>query len=217
MGHFYVIIGFVGLAIVAWLVKRFTAAQSIQPDRDQVAASDSLSALIDRLEALGFYRYVLPEKVAACKREDFTNAFPFTSDSGRVFQVDSEELAEGNVQEFLEEIRPFLAQQCVQIASIRERCEAGEDHTVTVNGITTMVCTAEELEEDTWEPTTRRTFMLVNCMLADTGSDERVYLLYGGNEGQAIFLTPAMFEAIHESDLMPYSELPQPIAEGTYE
>lgn len=41
-----------------------------------------------------------------------------------------------------------------------------------------------------------RAFSMINRLLMQAGSNERIYYLYGGNDMVAVFLTPEMYEAV---------------------
>jgi len=68
---------------------------------------------------------------------------------------------------------------------------------VTVNGQRYGMATAEELQLPPWEIVSAKCFSLVDKLLADAGSQERIYCLYfGGNEQTAVFLTARLEEII---------------------
>ena len=72
--------------------------------------------------------------------------------------------------------------------------------------------TQEELEtEEIWELTTVRAFSMINILLGQAGSSERIYYLYGGNEMVAVFLTPEMYEAISQSPFEDEYEKPHSV------
>ena len=58
---------------------------------------------------------------------------------------------------------------------------------------------------------TTRTAELVNGWLAKAGSQERLHLLSGGEDGVFVLLTPSMHEAIARSGLFAPQEIPAPI------
>ncbi len=62
-----------------------------------------------------------------------------------------------------------------------------------------------------WELTTNRTFALVNTLLQEAGSKERVFRLYSGHDTRAIFLTHEMYEALRPSAVLPQHEMPVPM------
>ena len=89
----------------------------------------AIEALIAELKAADYFIYAVPEKVPALKDEMKLRSYPFPFDSGREFLADAEDLAEGGVAEFLNEIGLFLRRQGVQIskATKDEMHEEGEE------------------------------------------------------------------------------------------
>jgi len=169
-------------------------------------------ALMDRLEQLGFYRYVPAGQVAACKSKDVNASSPFTSESSRVYLADAEDLAEGGVQGFLMELRPFLHRLGVKITAVSQQFDAERDYVVSVNGTSHLIYSAQQAESwESWEQASRQAFTIVNRLLEQAGSAERLYRLYGGNDCQAVLLTPEMYAVIKESGLVDQGEMPESV------
>ena len=59
-----------------------------------------------------------------------------------------------------------------------------------------------------WELATSRTFAIVNLLLREAGSNERIYSLYGGNDLFALFLTENMYDIINKSKFIKETEKP---------
>ncbi|QMV40059.1 hypothetical protein [Cohnella cholangitidis] len=104
-------------------------------------------------------------------------------------------MAEGGVGEFIEALKPFLATQNVQITEVNDDL-VNMDYNVEINGKSYKIYSGDELDKDIWELSTIRAFGIVNKLLEEASSNERVYILYGGNELRAVFLTNEMFKAI---------------------
>jgi hypothetical protein len=157
-----------------------------------------IEALIAELEAKDHFKYAEAEKVPGLKDEMRSHCYPFPYDLGRQFFADAEDLAEGGVANFLNEIGPFLRRQGVQFGEASDQMdEEGDGYWVTVNGQRYRMATAEELDLPPWEIVTANCFSLVDELLIKASSDERVYCLYfGGNEQSAVFLTPQLEEII---------------------
>lgn len=171
-----------------------------------------LGTLLDQLEKLGFYRYATPGQVSELKAEAAKTGYLFGGEGARRdYMADSEDLAEGGVKRFVDEILPLLEELGVRGVTLEE--DFGEEgYLVFVNGIRLVMYTEDEMRNgDIWELTTKRAFALVNDLLEKAGSPERVYQLYGGNDLRAIFLTPEMFEAIRASGALDAKEMPVPI------
>lgn len=76
------------------------------------------------------------------------------------------------------------------------------------------ICILQEesaLGLDYWQVSTDRAFTIINDLLVEVGSDERVYQLYEGNDCHAIFLTAELYEAIITSKALPPDLLPRPV------
>ncbi len=157
----------------------------------------AIEALIAGLEAADFFKYADPQKVPSLKDEMRSHSYPFAFDSGRESFADAEDLAEGGVGKFLNEIGSFLRRQGVQLGQASDEMEKSEGYWVTVNGQKYLMATAEELQLPPWEIVTANCFSLVDKLLTEAGSDERVNCLYfGGNEQIAVFLTTRQNEII---------------------
>ncbi len=159
-------------------------------------------AFVDRLDRLGFFEYVSGTERDAAKR-DLQNIgwAAVYGETGRLFPADAEALAEGGIGEFLREIQPFLASQGVTIKQIEDHF--GEDgYSVSVNGKDHVIYDANELQRDeaqlgwTWGLATVRGFAIVNELLADTESNERLYAVNAGNDLFGFFLTPQLRDAV---------------------
>src|SRR5262249_36097637 len=143
-----------------------------------------IEALIAELEASDYFKYANPQKVPGLKDEMRSNSYPFPFDLGRQFFADAEDLAEGAVAAILSEISSFLRRQGVQFGEARDEMdEEGEGYWVTVNGQRHRMATAEEFNLPPWEIVTANCFSLVDKLLSEAGSTERLNCLYfGGNE-----------------------------------
>ncbi|MCU0492885.1 MAG: hypothetical protein MUD01_14940 [Chloroflexaceae bacterium] len=177
-------------------------------------ASSNAQAFLDRLEAHGYYRYAALAFIPQLKQEArLSGRLLGWQDTGRVYHADSEDLAEGCAWEFLERLCPFLYRLGVPKFVISQVFDNDVDYTVTVNDQTyTILTVAEETHlelNQRWRLGTERTFTIVNDLLEQAGSDERVYQLFDGNDTHAIFLTPQLYYLIKESHLLPDEDCPK--------
>lgn len=175
-------------------------------------AAKNIRGLITRLAKLGFYRYAARERVPQLKAEAAKTGYLYGGEhTRRDYLADSEDLAEGGVKRFLEEMQPFLEELGVRIESIEE--DFGEQsYTVQVNGLRHVIYTEDEFRDgNIWELATKRAFAILNDLLEKAGSEERAYQLYGGNDLRLIFLTPAMYEAIQSTSAVEGKEKPVPV------
>jgi len=194
------------------------------------------ATLVDQLEQLGFYNYTDPQYLEEAKADGsgFYGFYrDFSQETGKQFDIhevtkraylaDSEDLAEGGVLKFLSEVEPFLDTQDVQISSRSDDFNIGGGYSVNVNGVEYAMYSAEELAEDEmrrskvpggiWYYATYRSFAMINHLLEGAGSDERIYLIGGGNDGSAVFLTPEMYRLIGENTAILDRDKPKAVDE----
>jgi hypothetical protein len=74
--------------------------------------------------------------------------------------------------------------------------ESGGYYRITIDSLTQELWNAEMDMDKMWESSMCHTLILVNKLLEDAHATERMYGLYGGNDGQAAFLTPDQFALI---------------------
>jgi hypothetical protein len=204
--------------IVGW----FKEGMQYTPSADEEFLYDEF---LSGLERYGYLEYVTDEEMDMVKKQMVQQSWPFFDEnSGRQYHADAENLAEKGVAEFLEKIRPFLENQEVQLKSIEEYFD--EEYRITVNGKETTIWSREEEDEDygrdgtprrpglTWGLSTVRTFSLVNELLEEAGSKERLYAVSGGNDLDAFFLTPELADFIGRSPQVVVEDRPYiPVAQ----
>jgi hypothetical protein len=86
--------------------------------------------------------------------------------------------------------------------------ESGEYYRVAIGTRTRGIWNSQLSPEQCWEAGMCHTFILINQLLQDAGAQERIYGLYGGNDGQAVFLTPAQFDLIRGCEDIEETERP---------
>lgn len=119
----------------------------------------------------------------------------FEIDYDQCILLDAEELAEGGIAEAYEELLPELRKHVPQPARVEETIDAdAPSYSVRCGGREYAIYGPDLDEEDGggWGRATVALFSVVNEQLA--GASHRFYAIYGGNELQGIFLTPAQAE-----------------------
>lgn len=163
--------------------------------------------LADDLEPLGFYKYVFPEQVEEVKQEADNGAHTFFVEVGRAFDADAERLAEGGVRDLLDYLRPALSAEGCELGAIAQTYDAVRGYTLTI-GDEPHTMWNEAEARSSWELTTSRTAALINQKLEQAGSEERIHLLHGGEDGVFVLLTAAMRDRIATSGVFRPEEIP---------
>ena len=173
--------------------------------------SDKLTPqdLVEELDALGFYRFVKPHRIERLKAQFLKSPslWTLTHWTKRNYPADEERLAEGGVGTFLEELASILKACGVRLRQIEEKCDV-DGYSIAINNQVYELYSAEDVRaanEDKslamWEKTTQRSFALINRLLREQGSDERIYSYAGWNDHWAFVLTEAMYATLKDSDL----------------
>jgi hypothetical protein len=159
--------------------------------------------LANELEARGFFRYLDPEDAEKAKAAVAKHGIDaiWRVETGRfVLTSDPEDLAEGGIAGWLEELRPALERMGVRIQD-DVRQEIGDEHYVVHAGgrdytFYDLVGADAAAAEDgvlLWGLSWSRAFGLLNDLLERTGTEERAY---AGSDAGVWFLTPELFEAL---------------------
>jgi hypothetical protein len=169
--------------------------------RRKPSAEDS--QLANDLEARGFFRYLDPtdaEKAKAAVAKAGIDAI-WRVETGRfVLGADAEDLAEGGITDWLDELRPALKRMGVRIPDDVEQ-EIDESRYVvhaggrdyTIYDLEGADAAAAEDGALLWGLSWSRAFGLLNDLLQQAGSGERAY---AGSDVGVWFLTPELFEAL---------------------
>ncbi len=206
---------FATILVVFIIVRKSTVVDNAtSAGNGDCRSPNHLSRLLETLESLGFYQYVAPEQIDDLKQEALATGYIFGWEgTARDYEADAENLAEGGVHEFLAKIAPFLTTQGVQIDSIEEHFR-DTGYRITINGREYELYSGAELASaNIWELTTTRAFGIVNTLLREAGSSERVFVLYGGNDLHAVFLTTEMYEVLRRAAVLPPQEMPMSVPE----
>ncbi|MEH7123495.1 hypothetical protein V7149_13015 [Bacillus sp. JJ1503] len=170
--------------------------------------SKRIKSLLTELEALGFYKHADNQLVEELKKRSNKTGYLFWNETQRMYKSDAEDLAEGFIGQFFKEIAPFLIKEGITIESY-EQSHTGDTYEIIVNHKRFLILD-DKIDNHLvlWELATNRTFSVVNLLLHEAGSNERLYSLYGGNDLFAIFLTKKMYETIRKSKLIKKTEKP---------
>ena len=158
--------------------------------------------LADELEARGFFGYLDPDEAASAKAavaKDGIDAIWHVETGRHFWGGDAEDLAEGGVAEWVDELRPMLERQGVRLEDVEQ--DFGEDLYVvriggrqyTIYDVAGADAAAAEDGALLWELSWNRALGLVNDLLERAGSRERAYAV---SEWSIWFLTPELLELL---------------------
>jgi hypothetical protein len=202
------------LIIVSISVILIGCSKKSEKTKDVKSTALDISSLISQLEQKGYYKYIDQSKVKEVKNNSIKYGYVFGwEESGRDFTEDAEDITEGGVSRFFESIKEFLKSQNVNV-KITNEDSSGIGYFITINDKRYEIYSEKEQDSsDLWGICTNRSFAIVNKLLKEAGSKERVYVLYGGNDLRAIFLTDEMFEIINKYTALPEKEQPKVVSD----
>lgn len=161
---------------------------------------------INSLYDLGYFRYVdgttKSHFLRVLEKLKHTDSL-FGIKAKRDYPADEERLAECGVKNFIMLIAPLLRANSVIFRPIKEECSR-EGYDIYINKRKFTVYSRAELNAsniDLWNLAKKRTFAIINTLLNEAGSNERLYSLYGGNNHWAFFLTKELYDLILKSGL----------------
>jgi hypothetical protein len=155
----------------------------------------NIAELLDELQSIGFYQYVDSSRISVVKAAAYESGYLY-GDTGRFFWADAEDLVEGGVGSFFQELQPFLEKQGVHLTIDAENF-LDENYFIVINKEKYILYIQDEIQKEEFsEIVTQRAFSIINKLLEKAGSKERLFALYGWNDQVALFLTNEMYEKI---------------------
>lgn|GEM_PF-1422326 len=182
------------------------------PTLDQAEAERAVDRLID----MGFLKFVAEPQKAAVRRQLIETARNRYLDSDwddecvaadlRSYPADAEDLAEGQVGATMLLMKPVLEREGVKLESVVDDF-GDEKYELVVNGKPHLIY---EKGQDSWTLGLKRLLEISNGLLEKAGSAERLYAVYGGNEGRVMLLTPEMLDYIESiGDVLDHGWMPR--------
>ena len=169
-------------------------------------------AEIDDLLALGLLRYAeKPTSYDELRAEAEGYGLLEPDLFGRCYDLDAEELAEGGAAWALEEIRAVLETNGVAVGLVSVEYNAGSGSTLLlVNGEPHILASDAFDSSVSWRTYSVSFFAIVNELLAQAGSSERLFAsrLFA-NDQTGVFLTPQLHEALKRLGIGDSLEFPQ--------
>mgnify|MGYP005840077149 CR=1 FL=1 len=177
--------------------------------------NNSLEKLVNELDELGYFNQCAPEAVDDVKKKALYAKCIYGIDGiKRDYVVDFEDLTEFGARSFLLKIKPFLKKAGVKIKSIQQNIDSQIGYVMSINNVDYLLYDWKELRAlDLWKRCAVRIFDIINEILDEANSKERLYLLFLMDEIRIIFLTEEMYAAIVASSTIKNDEKPFSIEE----
>lgn len=120
----------------------------------------------------------------------------YDTENFRIAHIDAEELSEFNFDFFLPNLNKILAKRDVGLTAQKLNNDKNS-YDILINGDTIKLFTEEELSRGTsWEAAPRNFFQKLNEIMQSENLNENFYLLNGGNDLHAMFLTEKQLSII---------------------
>lgn len=133
----------------------------------------------------------------------------YNTENFRIAHIDAEALSEFNFDFFLPDLNKILAKRDIRL-SVQKLNNEENSYDVLINGDTIKLYTEKDLNNETfWDVAPRNFFQKLNEIAQSENVNERFYLLYGGNDLHAMFLSEKQFSIIsayykNEPKAIPY-------------
>lgn len=148
------------------------------------------------LIANGFLKYADQAKTDSLKMQ-LTKSFDIYDNANfKTVHIDAEELAEFSFDFFLPQLNAILTKRNLHL-SVQQIRDKQSPFAASINGDTVRLYTQDDLNNNTfWDKASRNFFKAVNRILKAQNCNEQFYLIYEGNDLQAILLTEQQFAII---------------------
>jgi hypothetical protein len=185
------------LTILFFLISLFGCNQNAQTQDDNMPKSDKRNFATELIYN-GFLKYADSSKIDSLKTQ-LTNSFDiYEDDNFKIAYIDAEELAEFSFDFFLPTLNRILVKRGFNL-SAQKLNDDDKSLDALINGDTIQLYTQNDLNNNTfWDTAPRNFFRKVNGLLKAKNSNEQFYLLYGGNDLHALFLTEKEFSIISD-------------------
>ena len=172
----------------------------------------------------GVFGHMQPRLTASYGDEGVTYRYKYldsewdddcVSADNRSYSADAEDLAEGDLGRCLRRMSTVLSHEGVVLESVEDVfTDEHKRYEVSINGDSHLIYDLNETSiEDIWLVSFRRLVEIVNSLLIEAGSSERLFGIYGGNDARVILLTESMHDLIHaNADI--FDEAWIPMAQG---
>lgn len=169
--------------------------QNEQAQNNSMPKSDKNSYAVELIDD-GFLKYADSSKIDSLKTQ-LANEFDIYSDDNfKIAHIDAEKLAEFSFDFFLPNLNRILVKRDF-IISAHKLNHSEKSFDASIDGDTIQLYTQKDLDNNTyWDIAPRNFFRKVNELLKAKNVSEQFYLLYAGNDLQAILLTEKQLSII---------------------
>ncbi len=181
---------------------------NIKQDSSVIAQTPNQDSLVNGLVENDFLLFTDSSKIDSVRQSFIKDGYIFSTEINRYVHIDAEELAEGSFNFFKNDLTKILKKRGLEITfSTTENFE--KLHEVMINNRKFNLYDDKNLADFSfWDIGSRRFFNAINLELEKSKSNERFYLLYGGNDLGAILLTDEQFELIEKNNEGNAKEIP---------
>ena len=196
--------------VILFLFRRRRAAPADKAKKLNTRV-ETAKAIVSELENAGYYKYADAKDAPTLKTamiKGFTgdsvlttvyNGKYNTSLDYRLYSLDGEDLfEEGGFTSALKDMQPLFDKIGLQVDITDHTEKMSEDdllnHSITINSKRYIIFRA--FNDYGWDEAAQRYAEIINDQLALQNKDERLYLISGGNQGRAVFLTEPQFTLI---------------------
>ncbi len=156
----------------------------------------------------GFLKYADSIEIDSLSFEILNSFYFYNENNFKILHVDAEALAEFNFDFFLPSLNKILERRQIFL-NISTAKDYSSSYEILIDDDKIKLYTQEELNNGIfWDKASRNFFKKVNDILKSKNLEEKFYLLYGGNDLNAILLTESQFKIIQQYFLDNKNETP---------
>jgi len=138
---------------------------------------------------IGFLKFADSTKLDSLKSEIINSFYIYNESNYKIGHIDAEELAEFSFDFFMPTLTKILEKRGFKL-DVRTASDYERTNRILINGKEITLYSKGELDNgDFWESASRNFFREINSQLDNEKIKESFYLLYTGNDLQAILLT----------------------------
>jgi hypothetical protein len=186
-----------GMSLLIYFSLLVSCNHNTQTKKDAMLESDKTKYATELIDN-DFLKYADSLKIDSLRLNILNNFYIYDEDNFKVVHIDAEELAEFSFNFFLPNLNKILAKRNIALSAQKVNTDA-DSFEVLLNGETIQLYTQSELDNYTfWDTAPRNFFRQANKIMKSNNSSEQFYLLYGGNDLNALLLTDKQFLIISE-------------------